>query len=228
MTFAGSLPDGTKVAVKVLDPASAPPGSALAGLLLGATGGGEGLEEEEASPPSSRGVLDRPLAVGPTSRAIVTRLAEGGSLDGRLRGAPVPAAAGSSASASPLPPPRLSWAERLDLLSQVSGVLSRLHSQGLAHGSLSATNVLLDPVAGKGEKEHRRRWRARVSDAGVASLMATADGNAPPPRLQRTSQRWERWCSRLSAAPRDRGSRRPWRGWWRGKGGALRVWPRRD
>ena len=167
VTFAGALPDGTKIAVKVLDPATAPPGSALAGLLLKATGGYE--EEEEASSSSSSaaaadsiGVLDRPIAVGPTSRAIVTRLAEGGSLDSALRGAP-----------------RLSWAERLDLLSQVAAVLSRLHSKGLAHGSVGATNVLLDPApaaaTGKGTK-----WRARVSGAGVASLMTSEDAPSSP------------------------------------------------
>ena len=185
VTFAGSLPDGTRVAVKVLDPASAPPGAALAGLLLKAVGGGGSLEGEGKDVPSSSGVLDRPLAVGPTSRAIVSRLAEGGSLDGALRGAPLAAASGEEQGEKgarepppPPPPPRLPWADRLDLLSQVAAVLSReLHSKGLAHGSVRATNVLLDPVpAGSGAgRDGQRRWRARLGDAGVAQLLSTPD-----------------------------------------------------
>jgi len=175
VTFAGVLPDGTKVAVKVLDPASAPPGSSLAGLLLKATGGFEQASSSSSSS-ESRGVLDKPLAVGPSSRAVVSRLAEGGSLDGALRGAPLPSFSSSSSPSAPLPPPRLSWTDRLDLLSQVSEVLSGLHVKGMAHGSVSAKNVLLDPVTATKDKN---KFRARVSDAGVASLMSSTSSSSP-------------------------------------------------
>lgn len=71
---------------------------------------------------------------------------------------------GPSPSADPLPPSHT-------LSLQIAGALSYLHACGVLHGDLTGTAVLLTSVP-----QDQRRWVAKLSDFGLAELVARGQG----------------------------------------------------
>ena len=161
VAYVGTLADGTPVAVKVLDPRSAPPPAALVAAVDAAAG---------AAKASSSGRVRPPLAVCPAARAVVVELADGGTLDVALRGGGLKHGRPPAASSTGVrPPPRLSWGDRLAVAADLAEGLAALHARGGAsHGGLRPSAVLLERVLSGGGAG--TALRAFISPDGLDGL----------------------------------------------------------
>ena len=169
VAYVGTLADGTPVAVKVFDPASAPTPAALLAAVDAAAG----------SAKRAAGTRVRaPLAVCPAARAVVVELADGGTLDVALRGGGAkPVTAPSTTGVRP--PPRLAWGDRLAVAADVSEGLAALHAAGgVAHGSIRPSAVLLEKVLAGGGNE--TVLRAFLSPDGVEGVLPTPPAALAP------------------------------------------------
>ena len=169
VAYVGTLADGTPVAVKVFDPASAPTPAALLAAVDAAAG----------SAKRAAGTRVRaPLAVCPAARAVVVELADGGTLDVALRGGGAkPVTAPSTTGVRP--PPRLAWGDRLAVAADVAEGLAALHAAGgVAHGSIRPSAVLLEKVLAGGGNE--TVLRAFLSPDGVEGVLPTPPAALAP------------------------------------------------
>jgi hypothetical protein len=165
----GTLPDGTPVAVKVLDPAASPSPASLVAAVDAAAGAAKDVT-------SSR--LRAPLAVCPAARAVVVELADGGTLEAALQ------AGGKQAGAAPAGPsttgvrlpPRLGWADRLAIAADLAEGVAALHAAGqAAHGGVRPSAVLLEKVLVDGGAG--TALRAFLVPDGLDAVLA----KGPPP-----------------------------------------------
>lgn len=92
--------------------------------------------------------------VTPELAYIVTDLAEGGSLSGKLRPDPTK------------PPVRISLEETARYLEQIAEALDEAHANGLAHRDIKPLNILLD-----------KRGRPMLADFGLAAALSTSSSS---------------------------------------------------
>ena len=67
---------------------------------------------------------------------------------------------------------RLSLSETVQMMEGVASALDYAHGQGLVHRDVKPSNVLLEPLGAAGAEAGEERWRAILTDFGIAKIVA--------------------------------------------------------